>query len=62
MGLNFNIQRIIFTSLTKRSATKVVPVPPALVKQIAGRAGRRNRWGVMHVMRRVGCRDARQMP
>lgn len=45
MGLNFNIRRVIFTTLSKRSATSMVPVPPALVKQIAGRAGRRNRWG-----------------
>lgn len=45
LGLNFNIRRVIFTTMTKHSrmghGKRKVPV--SLVKQIAGRAGRRNR-------------------
>ncbi|KAF8061391.1 ileS [Scenedesmus sp. PABB004] len=44
LGLNFNIRRVIFTTLskTRRGGRGFAPVPPSLVKQIAGRAGRRN--------------------
>jgi superfamily II RNA helicase len=49
MGLNFNIRRVVFSTMKKaigaRGALKRGPVPPSLVKQIAGRAGRRNRCG-----------------
>ncbi|KAK7266413.1 hypothetical protein RIF29_19057 [Crotalaria pallida] len=41
MGLNLNIRRVIFYSLSKCNGDKIVPVPASQVKQIAGRAGRR---------------------
>ncbi|RZC47441.1 hypothetical protein C5167_040390 [Papaver somniferum] len=41
MGLNLNIRRVVFNSLSKYNGDKVVPVPATQVKQIAGRAGRR---------------------
>ncbi|WIA34808.1 hypothetical protein OEZ86_013108 [Tetradesmus obliquus] len=44
LGLNFNIRRVIFTTMQKfaRGGRGKVPVPVSLVKQISGRAGRRN--------------------
>uniref|UniRef100_A0A6N2L6X8 RNA helicase n=1 Tax=Salix viminalis TaxID=40686 RepID=A0A6N2L6X8_SALVM len=41
MGLNLNIRRVVFNTLSKYNGDKIVPVPPSQVKQIAGRAGRR---------------------
>ncbi|KAJ1399716.1 P-loop containing nucleoside triphosphate hydrolase [Sesbania bispinosa] len=41
MGLNLNIRRVIFNSLSKYNGDKILPVPASQVKQIAGRAGRR---------------------
>ncbi|KAK9105680.1 hypothetical protein Scep_022524 [Stephania cephalantha] len=41
MGLNLNIRRVVFYSLSKYNGDKTVPVPASQVKQIAGRAGRR---------------------
>ncbi|KAI9119386.1 hypothetical protein K1719_010061 [Acacia pycnantha] len=41
MGLNLNIRRVVFNSLSKYNGDKIVPVPASQVKQIAGRAGRR---------------------
>ncbi|CAA6665174.1 unnamed protein product [Spirodela intermedia] len=41
MGLNLNIRRVVFYSLSKYDGEKVVPVGASQVKQIAGRAGRR---------------------
>ncbi|XP_078166079.1 ATP-dependent RNA helicase SUV3L, mitochondrial-like isoform X2 [Carex rostrata] len=41
MGLNLNIRRVVFYSLSKFNGNKMVPVEPTQVKQIAGRAGRR---------------------
>ncbi|KAK6928202.1 Helicase, C-terminal [Dillenia turbinata] len=41
MGLNLNIRRVVFYSLSKYNGDKRVPVPASQVKQIAGRAGRR---------------------
>nr|POE49941.1 dexh-box atp-dependent rna helicase dexh18, mitochondrial [Quercus suber] len=41
MGLNLNIRRVIFYSLSKYNGDKIVPVPALQVKQIARRAGRR---------------------
>lgn len=41
MGLNLNIRRVVFYSLSKYNGDRMVPVPPSQVKQIAGRAGRR---------------------
>ncbi|XP_051113239.1 DExH-box ATP-dependent RNA helicase DExH18, mitochondrial [Andrographis paniculata] len=41
MGLNLNIRRVVFYSLSKYNGDKMVQVPASQVKQIAGRAGRR---------------------
>ncbi|KAK3039342.1 hypothetical protein RJ639_028742 [Escallonia herrerae] len=41
MGLNLNIRRVVFYSLSKYNGDKIVPVEASQVKQIAGRAGRR---------------------
>ncbi|XP_039172546.1 DExH-box ATP-dependent RNA helicase DExH18, mitochondrial-like [Eucalyptus grandis] len=41
MGLNLNIRRVVFSTLSKYNGDKMVPVPASQVKQIAGRAGRR---------------------
>lgn len=41
MGLNLNIRRVVFYSLSKYNGDKIIPVPGSQVKQIAGRAGRR---------------------
>lgn len=40
MGLNLPIARIVFTTMEKFDGVDVSPIDPALVKQIAGRAGR----------------------
>lgn len=42
LGLNLNIRRIIFYSLTKNTKEGVIDLPLSLIKQIGGRAGRRN--------------------
>lgn len=42
MGLNLNIRRIIFNSLFKFTGDSVVRLDHSSVKQISGRAGRRN--------------------
>lgn len=42
MGLNLSIKRIIFNSLFKNNGESIVQLDHSLVKQIAGRAGRRN--------------------
>jgi len=45
MGLNLNIRRVIFHTLTKFEGSGMVPVSVSLIKQIAGRAGRRSsKW------------------
>lgn len=41
MGLNLNIRRVVFYSLSKYNGDRIVGVPASQVKQIAGRAGRR---------------------
>ncbi|KAF9591037.1 hypothetical protein IFM89_001247 [Coptis chinensis] len=41
MGLNLNIRRVVFYTLSKYNGDRIVPVPGTQVKQIAGRAGRR---------------------
>lgn len=41
MGLNLNIRRVVFYTVTKYNGDKIVPVSAPQVKQIAGRAGRR---------------------
>eukprot|EP00899_Mesostigma_viride_P003616 jgi/Mesvir1/13255/Mv12234-RA.1 len=53
MGLNLNIRRVIFHSLRKHNGRAVGDVPPSMVRQIAGRAGRRGTefsQGVVAVM------------
>ena len=42
MGLNLNIRRIIFNSMFKSNGENIVQLSHSMVKQIAGRAGRRN--------------------
>lgn len=42
MGLNLNIRRIIFNTVFKSDGEKIILLNPSAVKQIAGRAGRRN--------------------
>jgi hypothetical protein len=42
MGLNLNIRRVVFHTMQKYDGTSVGLVEPSMVKQIAGRAGRRN--------------------
>lgn len=42
MGLNLNIRRIIFQTLFKFTGGDEVTVSTSAIKQIAGRAGRRN--------------------
>ena len=42
MGLNLNIRRVVFHAMTKFDGVAVGRLAPAAVKQIAGRAGRRN--------------------
>lgn len=42
MGLNLNIRRIIFNSMFKNDGTGIVRLDHSAVKQISGRAGRRN--------------------
>lgn len=42
MGLNLNIRRIIFHTMYKSNGERIVRLDHSSVKQIAGRAGRRN--------------------
>lgn len=42
MGLNLNIRRVVFHTMTKFDGVKTGPLSTSAVKQIAGRAGRRN--------------------
>jgi ATP-dependent RNA helicase SUPV3L1/SUV3 len=42
MGLNLNIERLIFHSLLKHDGTKIIRLGHSSIKQISGRAGRRN--------------------
>lgn len=42
MGLNLNIKRIIFNSMYKEGGSGVMKLDHSMVKQISGRAGRRN--------------------
>ncbi|KAL4443033.1 hypothetical protein ABPG77_008524 [Micractinium sp. CCAP 211/92] len=60
MGLNLNIRRIIFHTMAKREGgRKTVPVSVSMVKQIAGRAGRRSsQWP--HGL--ATCRDPADVP
>lgn len=42
MGLNLNIRRIIFNTVYKSDGEKIIQLDHSAIKQIAGRAGRRN--------------------
>jgi ATP-dependent RNA helicase SUPV3L1/SUV3 len=42
MGLNLNIKRIIFNSIFKSDGSAIVRLDHSAIKQISGRAGRRN--------------------
>jgi Helicase conserved C-terminal domain len=42
MGLNLNIRRIIFNSIFKNNGAKIIRLDHSSMKQISGRAGRRN--------------------
>eukprot|EP00980_Cylindrotheca_fusiformis_P018029 scaffold5767_cov92-Cylindrotheca_fusiformis.AAC.1 len=59
MGLNLNIRRIIFNSVFKFNGEKVVRLSHSEVKQISGRAGRRNS---PYPNGEVSCRDPRDLP
>jgi ATP-dependent RNA helicase SUPV3L1/SUV3 len=58
MGLNLNIRRIIFNSLYKSNGEMIIKLDHSSVKQIAGRAGRRNS---PFPEGEVTCRDPRDM-
>lgn len=59
MGLNLNIKRIIFNSIFKFNGDKIVRLGHSEVKQISGRAGRRNS---PYPLGEVTCRDSRDLP
>jgi len=58
MGLNLNIRRIIFNSMFKSNGERIVQLDHSAVKQISGRAGRRNSPYPNGI---VTCRDPRDM-
>ena len=58
MGLNLNIRRIIFNSMFKSNGENIVQLDHSSVKQISGRAGRRNS---PFPTGEVTCRDPRDM-
>jgi ATP-dependent RNA helicase SUPV3L1/SUV3 len=58
MGLNLNIRRIIFNSVYKHDGQGIVRLNHSAVKQIAGRAGRRNS---PYPEGLVTCRDPRDL-
>ncbi|VEU38083.1 unnamed protein product [Pseudo-nitzschia multistriata] len=58
MGLNLNIKRIVFNSIFKFNGEKIVRLGHSDVKQIAGRAGRRNS---PYPNGEVTCRDVRDL-
>lgn len=59
MGLNLNIKRIVFNSIFKFNGDKIVRLSHSEIKQISGRAGRRNS---PYPNGEVGCRDPRDLP
>lgn len=59
MGLNLNIRRIIFNSIFKFNGEDVVRLSHSDIKQISGRAGRRNS---PYPNGEVTCRDPRDLP
>lgn len=58
MGLNLNIKRVIFNSIFKYNGEKVVRLSHSEIKQISGRAGRRNS---PYPHGEVTCRDPRDL-
>jgi ATP-dependent RNA helicase SUPV3L1/SUV3 len=58
MGLNLNIRRIIFNSVYKHDGQGIARLSHSAVKQIAGRAGRRNS---PYPEGLVTCRDPRDL-
>ena len=58
MGLNLNIKRVIFNSIFKFNGEKVVRLSHSEIKQISGRAGRRNS---PFPNGEVSCRDHRDL-
>jgi len=58
MGLNLSIKRIIFNTMFKNNGERVVQLDHSSVKQIAGRAGRRNS---PYPHGEVTCRDPNDM-
>jgi ATP-dependent RNA helicase SUPV3L1/SUV3 len=58
MGLNLNIRRIIFNSIFKFNGEEVVRLDHSSIKQISGRAGRRNS---PYPNGEVTCRDPRDL-
>lgn len=58
MGLNLNIKRIIFNSIFKFNGDKIIRLSHSEVKQISGRAGRRNS---PYPLGEVSCRDPRDL-
>lgn len=59
MGLNLNIKRIIFNTIFKFNGEEVIRLSHSDIKQIAGRAGRRNS---PYPHGEVTCRDPRDLP
>lgn len=59
MGLNLNIRRIVFNSIFKFNGENVVRLSHSEIKQISGRAGRRNS---PYPNGEVTCRDPRDLP
>lgn len=49
MGMNLPVKRIVFSALSKFIDNKEIPLTMSEIKQIAGRAGRFNRFPVGHV-------------
>lgn len=58
MGLNLNIRRIIFNSIYKNDGNDIIRLGHSAVKQLAGRAGRRNS---PFPEGEVTCRDPRDL-
>ena len=51
MGLNLNIRRVVFSTLNKPTRSQeIVPLSASAIKQLAGRAGRRNRYGAQRIL------------
>lgn len=59
MGLNLNIRRIIFNSIYKHDGNEIIRLGHSAIKQIAGRAGRRNSIFPDGI---ITCRSPEDMP